>query len=185
MKIKDIITATAALLNQHDVIGYLEETVNDPSAETLSKIDLEMRLLNLVLSELAAGYVPMVYKEEMTAENGKIEYADLKYSATRILSIEDASGEKASYVQHPSYIEICDGVYTVEYEHSPASFALEETVNMGERILPSLIAYGVAAEYCITQGRFEEAVMWRKRYSEGVERVVLPDCPTVKGRCWL
>ena len=185
MKIKDIITATAALLNQHDIIEYLEETVSNPSAETLSKIDSEMRLLNLVLSELAAGYVPMIYKEEMTAENGKIEFSDLKYSATRILRVETASGEQACYVQHPSYIEIADGVYTVEYEHAPANFALEETVNMDGRILPSLIAYGVAAEYCITQGRFEEAVMWRQRYSEGVERVVLPDCPTVKGRCWL
>ena len=73
----------------------------------------------------------------------------------------------------------------MEYEYAPSNYGINDAVGFNGKITAALLGYGVAAEYCVTQGRFEEAVLWRKRYTEGVERVVLPKSREIKGRCWL
>ena len=73
----------------------------------------------------------------------------------------------------------------MEYEYAPTNYGLNDSVGFNAKITAALLGYGVAAEYCVTQGRFDEAVLWRQRYTAGVERVALPKSATLKDRCWL
>lgn len=197
MTIKDILETAATLLNLTDCTEYFTATdaeatqSGESAANTLAtdvppKIDLLTRLANLVISELASSFVPMTCAEEAETENGKIVFADLAHNITRVLSVKNEFGQDAEFKLYPEYIKVFGGRYTVEYEYLPENYAMGDTVGFKDgKITAALLGYGVAAEYCITQGRFEEAVLWRKRYSYGVERAALPKNSAIKGRCWL
>ena len=185
MTIKYIIKTAAVYLNITDVIGYLDGTTVSPSSSTLAKTDALTRLANLTISELAASYAPMVCSEEVETEDGKITFASLTNNITRILSVKNQFGHDAEFKIFPEYIKVFGGRYTIEYEYAPANYGLTDTVGFSAKITAALLGYGVAAEFCITEGRFEEAVLWRKRYTYGVERVALPKSAAIKGRCWL
>lgn len=185
MTIKDIIKTAAVYLNLTDVIGYLDGTDGSPTPITLSKTDLLTRLANLTVSELAGSYVPMICSEQVETEDGKITFASLTNNITRILSVKNEFGHDAEFKIFPEYIGVFGGKYTIEYEYAPANYGLTDTVGFNGKITAALLGYGVAAEFCITEGRFEEAVLWRKRYTYGVERVAIPKSTAMKGRCWL
>ena len=172
-------------MNLTDVTEYLgsESPASDPTA--LGKIDALTRLSNLVISELAASYAPMVCTETVTTSNGRIVFSDLAHNVTRILSVKNQFGHDAEFRLYPEYLKVFGGEYTVEYEYAPANYGLNDSVGFKSEITAALLGYGVAAEYCVTQGRFEEAILWRKRYTAGVERVALPKSAHMKGRCWL
>lgn len=184
MIIKDVIKTVAVFLNLTNVTAYLDDN-GTPSATTLSTVDLLTRLSNLAISELASSYVPMTCSETVNSHDGKIVFANLTHNATRILSVKNEFGYDAEFKLYPEYVKVFGGTYTVEYEYAPSNYSLNDTVGFNDKITAALLGYGVAAEYCVTQGMFEEAVLWRTRYTEGVERVVLPKGRTIKGRCWL
>ncbi|MBO4251965.1 MAG: hypothetical protein J5911_04835 [Clostridia bacterium] len=185
MTIKDIIKTAAVYLNLTDVIGYLDNDIADPSSSTLSQTDRLTRLANLTISELAASYVPMVCSQQVTAENGRIVFSDLTYNVTRILSVKNQFGQDAEFKIFPEYIEVFGGTYTIEYEYAPSNYGLNGTVGFNKKVTAALLGYGVAAEFCVMEGRFEEAILWRKRYTYGVERIAIPKNAAMKGRCWL
>ena len=185
MTIKDVLKTSSVFLNLIDVSAYLDADGGTPSSATLSNVDLLTRLSNLVISELASSYVPMICSETVSTQNGKIVFANLTHNATRILSVKNEFGHDAEFKLYPEYAKVFGGTYTVEYEYAPSNYGINDAVGFNGKITAALLGYGVAAEYCVTQGRFEEAVLWRKRYTEGVERVVLPKSREIKGRCWL
>ena len=185
MTIKDIIKTAAVFLNLTDVSDYLTDNTANPSSTTLGSVDSLTRLSNLVISELAASYMPMTFAETVETSDGKILFSELTYNITRVLSVKNEFGLDAEFKLLPEYIKVFGGSYTVEYEYAPSNYGLNATVGFNNKITAALLGYGVAAEYCVTQGRFEEAVLWRQRYTAGVERVALPKGSTIKGRCWL
>ena len=185
MTIKDIIKTAAVLMNLTDVVEYLGDNAAAPASATLARADALTRLANLTVSELAATYAPMVCAEEVETADGKIVFANLSHNITKILSVKNQFGQDAEFKIYPEYLKVFGGRFTVEYEYAPANYGLNDSVGFNGKITAALLGYGVAAEYCITEGRFEEAVLWRKRYTEGVERAVLPKSAVAKGRCWL
>ena len=185
MTLKEVIKTATVFLNLIDVSAYVDDNGATHTSATLANLDLLTRLSNLVIMELASSYVPMVCIETVNSQDGKIIFANLTHNATRILSVKNEFGYDAEFKLYPEYVKVFGGTYTVEYEYAPSNYSLNDTVGFNDKITAALLGYGVAAEYCVTQGMFEEAVLWRTRYTEGVERVVLPKSRAIKGRCWL
>ena len=186
MTIKDIIKSAATFLNLTDVTEYLNSNSQAlPATATASAVDALTRLSNLVISELAASYIPMTCAETVTTTDGKIIFASLTHNVTRILSVKNQFGHDAEFKLFPEYLKVFGGEYTVEYEYAPENYGLNDSAGFKKDVTAALLGYGVAAEYCVTQGRFEEAILWRKRYTAGVERIALPKSAKMKGRCWL
>ena len=186
MIIKDILKAACTYLDDLAALNYLNGSDNSPSSATLSRINSLVALAGLVVSELASTYIPMKYKEETAVENGRITFSDLTYNVTRIVSVKDFLG-KVEYEFFPTYIAVKTGApsCTVEYEYAPSNYGLTDSVGFSAEVTATLLSYGLCAEFCVKEGRFEEAMMWRKRYSEGVERLCLPKNSKLAGRCWL
>ena len=184
MKIKDILKNVCAFLTFKDALNYLENN-SQATSDTLKKVNDLTRFSNIVISELAAGYIPMTYKEVVSLENGKLFFSNLTFNATKIISVTDKNGEKINYTLYPAYAKVDISECTVEYEYAPANYGLNDDIGFNSSVASSLLAYGVAAEYCISEGRFEEGIMWRKRFTYGVEKIVLPKSARLKDRCWL
>lgn len=186
MKIKEIIKIAATFVAEEKVVSSLSADTVETDDSILSRIDLFTRLSNLVISELAASYIPMRKEETLTAESGIVKYSSLKENPLVILGVYDSYGNKTPFTQFPEYMRVCGGRVTVVYAYSPSNAGIDEEIGYNERdVSAEVIALGVAAEYCVTQGRIEEAVTFRKRYSDGVERFCMPQNKRIKRRGWL
>ena len=182
MKIKDIIKTVAVYLGKENAVHYLEGGTAE--GDTLSVIDTMVRCANLVISELAWGYIPME-KTETINSNGKIYYADLSERILQVSGVYDCYGNKLNYKIHGDNMETPIGEVTVVYKYAPANYGLEDEIGYTEKdVACRIIAYGAAAEFCLTEKGYEESRMWRSRFTDAMSLSCLPHHAKLKGRCW-
>ena len=186
MKIKDIAKAVCTYLNKTEIIEYLDGTVLEPTQDVLTQVDILTRLTNLVINELACSYVPMTTLEKVTVRNGKIKIASLSKQALKINSVRDLNGNGLIFSAQGEYITTYGDAVEVEYTYLPENYGLEDQIGYLEaEVSLAVLSFGVCAEYCLTEWRFEEAVMWRERYVTALKTFTLPENKMMKGRDWL
>ncbi len=185
MNVKEVIKISATLLGRENVVQYLE---NGQASDTqvLAEVDLFTRLCNLVISELSASYIMMKKRESVKLIGGKFYYSNLLENAVKIIGLEDRSGERINYKEYSEYLTASVENAIIEYAYKPANYGLDSEIGYKDsEISARILAIGVCAEECIINGRFEEAIMWHKRYVDGVASFCLPKNTTVKKRSWV
>ncbi|MBP5467330.1 MAG: hypothetical protein J6Y43_07210 [Clostridia bacterium] len=184
MTVKDIIKATAVFLGRERVLNYLE-TGENSDTDVYSCVNTLTRCANIVINELVCTYIPMKKKETVFTENGRVYFAALSET---ILKVEKVTfdGEEIYYKICDEYIDTLFPSVTIEYSYIPSNYGIDENTGYSERDIPSrVIAYGVAAEYCLTERAFDESVMWHKRYSDSLSEIVRPKNAKIKDRSFL
>ena len=185
MTVSDIIKKAAVMLKLKNVSEYLAGGVT-ADEETLSTVGKMTNLVNLVLNELAVSYLPMKATERKTVSGGKVEFSSLSRTPYKILDVFDTYGEKVFYTLCPTYIKTKENAVDILYSYLPTSYGLSDTVGYGENeTSPRLIAYALCAEYMLTVSAFDEAIMWRKRFTSELEELVLPKTKKMKGRSFI
>jgi len=186
MNIKEILKITAVLLNRENVIGYLNGNVNSISNETLVTVNNMTSLANLVINELSTTYIPMVKIEKVNSSAGKVEHKQLSERVLKIINVYDQSMNNCSFTVTAEYLKVNKSVVNVEYEYLPSNYGLDDEIGYNEKdVSPRVLAYGVCAEFSISEGRFDEAVLWHKRYVDAVSEICLPKNTTLKQRSWV
>ena len=186
MKVKDIVRTCALLLNREDVVGYLDGDSYKKTADTENTVNVLVDLVNLVISELASTYVPAIYSENVMVNDGKVYYKDLKKTALKIVCVTDEQGRTVDFRQHIEFFTVSEDKAIVEYEYLPTTVTIDDEVCYSEKqITKRVLSFGTLAEYAITEGEFEQAVMWHKRYVDGVEAICLPQNKRLKNRRWV
>ncbi len=187
MSIKQIIRITALLLGLENVIAYLdgngdEEQVGVDCCKTVNTLT---DLANLVINELCATYIPMTKVEDAKTTNGRVYYKDLTERAIKIRAVYDANGKELYYTKTAEYICVNYPEVAVEYDYVPENYGLEQSIGYTDKdISARVMANGVAAEFCITEGRFDEAVTFHKRYIDMLSDICLPKNVLTKKRRW-
>ena len=78
MKVKEIICAAAGLLGKETVAAYLSGESASAGTGVMNEINSGVRLLNVLLCEIAGSYLPMIKKETPEVKDGKIYVSDTK-----------------------------------------------------------------------------------------------------------
>ncbi len=184
MKIKDIVRNSALMLGKSDVISFLDG--GSAGADTLESVNLLTNLCSLVIDELSSTYIPLIKKEIVSFSNGKYSLSQFREKIIKIIAVYNLDGEKVDFSLDDNYV--CANVVkcSVEYQYAPKNYGLEETIGYEEKDLSiSALAYGVAAEYSITQGLFEQAVMYHKRFVDTIAEFCVPKNKMIKTRSWV
>ena len=169
MTLKNIIKATCAMLNREDVLEYLNDTNYQPTNDTLSALNIMVSLVNLVIGELAGTFIPMVKTETMQVKNGKVKYADLSERCVKVVGVLGKNGEKLTYKHTPEFIVVSGEEVSVCYEYIPPNYGLDDEIGYAEdEVSVATLSYGLSAEYAISKGNFDEAVMWHERFVNSV-----------------
>lgn len=169
MTVKDIIKNASAMLYREDVLSYLNNETENIGEDTLPTVNVMTNLLNLVVGELAGTFIPMVKREKVTTKNEKITYASLNERCIRVIAVYDLEGNELSMSRTPEYIKVYQDKVIVEYEYSPPMYDLESEIGYKESdITMTALSYGLCAEYSISIGNFEQAVMWHERYVNSI-----------------
>lgn len=185
MKISDIALSVAVYLGKTAIADYLSGKEGKTDTETLTQIDAITRLSNLVINEVAGSFIPMVKTEEVTQTDGKIDLRELTEMPLEIKGVYlDESG--VSFKVKGAYAESAFKANKIKYSYIPHNYGLTDEIGYTEKeISLAVLAFGVAAEYCLTEWRFAEAVMWRERFTEGIKSFCIVKNVNTKGREWL
>lgn len=181
MTVKDIIKKTAVFLGRERVLAFLE-TGETTDTDVYACINTLTRCANIVINELACTYISMKKKETVQTDNGRLYFSALSETVLKIESVKYGT-EETSYKICDEYIDTLFPTVTIEYSYIPSNYGIDDVTGYSERDIPSrVIAYGVAAEYCLTERAFDESVMWHKRYSDSISEALKPKNVKIKDR---
>ena len=185
MTVKDIIETMAIQTGRDDIVQTLKDPDN-ANEEGLQTIEKLVKLCNLVINELATGFIPMCITDSITAENGKISFERLSHNPYEILAVYDDNGVDVLGKVFSKFITVLTDKVNVEYSCFPPEYSLEDEVGYDEtQVSKRVLSYGLCAEFAICEGCFKDAVMWHDRYADAVYKICKPTNKTTRKRAWL
>ena len=166
MKVSDVMIMAAVQMGIGDgVKGY----VNGTNSLYKQQSELLLQCFNLVENELALDYIPLVKQETLTLTDKKIYYEAFDSDVVRIIKVADEHGASLPYKLFAAYMEVDAEKAVVTYAYTPTPKTMTEESDFQAFVSERLFSYGMAAEYCMATGLYEEAVVWDKKYKEGIE----------------
>lgn len=157
MKVSEVIELSALLLD----IELTEDIRNNL-----------VRCYNLVEQELATDYFPILEVDKFFHVEDKIYYKDFSRKPYMLKGIQDFHGDSVSFRLAPEYINLIKnyngGTFFVKYYYLPEDKELYSNSTYGAEYI-SILKYGIAAEYCLMQGNFEQAKIYSDKYKERIK----------------
>ena len=161
MTVKEVVIAAANLVGgAESVQAYLDGQNNAGETETNALV----RAFNMVESELALDFIPLLVEEKQKVVGGKVAYASLTKKLARIVEARDLDGRKLAFETFPTALRVKAKEVIVQYAYLPEEKGLEDGVEYESRVSKALLAYGVAESYCGSRGLYAEARFWEKKY---------------------
>ena len=166
MKVSDVVVMAAVQLGIGDSV---KAYVNGTSSLYKSQGELLVHCFNLVENELALDYIPLIKQETLAVNKGKLAYESFTSDVVRIVKVTDEKGVNLPYKLFASYMEVDAKQVCVTYAYTPNVKVLTDESDFQAFVSERLFSYSMAAEYCMATGLYEEAVVWDKKYKEGIE----------------
>lgn len=182
MTVKECVKLAAGELGIGDSVNaYVDGTSDEGKQET----ETLLRCFNIVENEVALDYLPLYCEEEIAAETGVVRYAALSRSVVRVLRVTDEWGNKAPFRLFPEYLKTLPGKVRVLYTYTPKEKTLSDDSDFILQVSPRLLGYGMASEYCLAAGLFEEAAVWEKKYKDALTAAYRSgSSKTLRSRRW-
>lgn len=177
MTLDECIIEAASMLNLDDVL----------TEPTLSETDkLLVKCANRCLDEIVTEYLPYEKEKEVESADGKIKYCLLDRDVYDISGVYDERG-KVKYRLMPAYLEVeRDGKYTVRYSAKLPPLTIGDEIPVQLRLTERIVAYGIATEYLLSSGFYDEAVTYDQRFKDALKRVAYGSGEKrIKTRRWL
>ncbi len=185
-----MITVESVVRQAAQLIGVEDRTDayfdGNTAEENLRVVEGLVNCFNLVENELAVDYLPLFCEETLLAEDGRIAYGSFSKKAARVISVYDEWGNCVRAKRMPTHLEVPSGKYVVRYAALPEEKSVEGSSDYEADVTVRLLAYGVAAEYCLHKGMYEEHAAWDKKYRDAIGAAVrTKGAGSVKVRCWV
>lgn len=179
MLVKDILCEVFELVGRHDVYDVVKgnKSLNDEQSRVQRAC---LTYLNAVVDELARGYFPIEYGEEMTSSDGRFAFSDFTYKPLEIKKVS-VNSKPVVWRVVPDYLIADAATIYVRYTYAPDAFGLgEEFAYPHYAVGKRLVEYGILAEYYLVLGDADSAAAWENKYREEIENLLSKS--TVRGR---
>ena len=181
MKVKDCLLLAGELLGLDGAITDL-----NAGSSTSEETQTLLRCFQLVQSELALDYLPLFAEDEVETETGAVFFSELTYPPVRILKITGKIGGELDFTLFPEYVKTEAGKLKVRYTYAPTEKTIDDECDFALGVSTRLVAYGVASEYALAVGLYEEANVWEKKYKDAISAVYrLKRAKPIKSRRWV
>lgn len=181
MKVSDVVIGAARLVLNGTTVDKIIAGSQLTSEET-NALNQLVRAYNTVLKEVAIEYSYLVSDE--TVSGGKVYYSALSHSPLKIIGAT-VDGEKAEYKVFPTYVLLPEKQTILSYAYIPADKVLNDAFDYeGKPVGERAFIYGVAAEYCLASGRYNEAADWDSKYRKAAVPRYSGGAKRIKGRIW-
>ncbi len=171
MSTKQVLELTATFLGKEELLNcsYFTGTSDDMTDEQEKELDMLLRCLNLVVSDISTEYLPIYREKDITFTDGIMMLSDIDTDLFQIVSLKDHYGNNIRFRIFDSHISANANyahiTYTVFAKNCTLSGDIDEfSVKIPDRVL----AYGTAMEYCFISSLFDDAQIWESRYKSSL-----------------
>lgn len=169
MKTKEIISQALLFLNKEELLEFVPFGENENLTELqVKEIEHLKKCFNLVYNEIATNFLPFVKEEEVEFQQGILPYNNLSESLVEIKKLS-ANGKNIRYTLTSNGISANAKNAKIKYTYSPSELDFEDEVCLlGGKLQPRVFAYGIAMEYSLICGLYDEAEIWENRYKNAL-----------------
>ena len=176
------------MLKIDKIFSLVSNFVNDGDLESNSKKKkVMMTCIENVIQEIALDYSSCVYQEKILLSKGeRFTFDKLSKTIVNMRKLYK-DGYATTFKLFNDGVEVDNGgEYVISYNYLPfIDFDAEVVVGFSPCLTERVVAYGVAAEYLLNEGRYEEASLWDSRFREGVRALTRPYRKLIlKKRAW-
>lgn len=172
MQIVNIIKNACVFLQKDDLIKVVELGGDEVSTdEQKRELNILLRCLNLVYNQIATDYIPLIHTEKIATINGEFLLKNFDKKIIDIKKVEDKFGIKTTFKLYPDKILTINGEISITYTYQP-----EELININsemesfsEKVSERVMSYGLAMEYSFISGLYDDALIWEKRFKDGLK----------------
>ena len=183
MKVLDIIVAAATELGIADEVN---EYLLGGSENAKADAENLLRCFQLVENELALDYLPLHAEEEITSATGAIGFEVFSRPLVRVLKVTNTQGQELDFKLFPNYLKTQSGKVCVTYTYTPNAKSYTDESDFKALVSIRLFAYGIAQEFCLASGRFEEAKVWESKYKQAIAGVYRANpAKKIRSRRWV
>lgn len=182
MTVKEILASAAGMLGRADVADFLENGVGSDVKALESERDVLLRCYNSVEREMACDYRPLRFTESI-ASNGFVGYSALSKRPVEVEKVIQ-SGVQVPFIACTEGVKTPQGVVEIAYRYVPERKAADDESDYTERESRAL-ASGVACEYSLACGLYEQALTWDARYKAALAALCRGRGMTLKMRRWI
>lgn len=183
IKVNDTIIAAALELGIADKVQLFLEQGDESGEEAAQQL---LHCFNIIENELALDYLPLKAETEVESPTGVIAYSDLPKNVVRVLKVQDQWGNDVPFKIYPEYLQAQSGTFKVAYAYTPEEKTLGGESDFTLFASVRLFAYGMASEYALMNGLYEEAAVWEKKYKDAIKRTYrLNVGKTLRSRRWV
>ena len=149
-----------------------EETITLVAPELTTEVEESLNFLveivNAVCLDIATNYVGLKHRESKTVENNELSISSLEKPLYKIISIT-SNGEKVKFYLSDNLVKVQNKNIDVYYEYLPSRKTINEGVeDFNGKVSLLTLVYGIASEYCLIKGDYEQAVMWEEKYKNNL-----------------
>ena len=169
MKVKKFVLEAAKLLGLDETVG---EYVNEGYGSGKEETEKLVSCFNLVETDLALNYMPLLDKVLFTVGEGRIFFDDFPQTPLRVSAVTNKKGLRLPFQLFPTEIHVDEDEKEVwvSYAYLPEEKGLMGDSDYLTGVSVALMAYGMAAEYCTMRGLYTEAAVWSKKYKESIAK---------------
>ena len=171
MKAKEIIKNVCVYLGKEEILqsNLFEEGGDELSSIQNVTVERMINCLNLITSEIASDYLPILQEKEITFKNGEINVYEIDENIQEIISIKSKFGKNLRYKYLGDKIICLTTNAIITYKVYPKEVKIDDDVeSFGGRLSARVIAYGVASEYCYLEMLYDDATIWESRFKNAL-----------------
>lgn len=189
MTVGNILSTSAFLLGDEKLSNKIDQHLKDDtpfSKEEKEEVDKLLKCYNITIQELSEEYLPLTFTEELKSDTNKFYYKDFKKVPIEIKSVY-RSVIPLNFKVFPTYFVTDGNTCTVKYcyLYMPKTDLKEHCEYENSLITKRIIAEGVVSEMLLNKGMFEQALLWRDRYTKSLQNALLKrKIKKVKARGW-
>ena len=174
MTTKKVLELACLFLGKQDLTKTVlfDETGSDASDEDKNDVEILLKCLNLILSEIAIDYLPIVKRKTITLSDKKVDVKSIDSRIQEVLSLKDG-GINVPYKILGNDLYADANCCEIEYKVHPTEVALTDTCeDFAGRIAGRVLAYGVCMEYCFISLLYDDAQVWENKF----KNALMADC---------
>lgn len=191
MKLKKLIQESIELLGRKELLEnniFDEVNQNAPTSSERLEIDLLVKKFNLIYKEVASNYLPLLFEEEIQFIDNQFDFANLTNSILEVYKLENTKKMNVNFELFPSYIKADIQNAKIVYSYLPDDMSLDSEAEINffsGKLLPQVLLYGIAREYCLFNGFYTEAKLWDDKFKDGILYAMRKKSPIIlKARRW-
>ncbi|MBE5745764.1 MAG: hypothetical protein E7359_00540 [Clostridiales bacterium] len=178
MKLREVIKLSSIMLNIDEVLNgdkiydesydlIDEKSINTSNSVEERNLNLLVKCFNLVYTELATDYFPLITMETIKIENGSFNLNNLSNIFYKIVKIECNDNLVDKFDIYDNILYLKNGEYKIVYAYTPVKVSLNSELNtFNGKISDRVFAYGLNKEYCFISGLYSEAESYRTKFEE-------------------